>query len=76
MKTSFQDDFDREVERQAREAIGVTEFQIDAYIEAILTAAGSSLRHYMPYSKDALRKAMLGVLQSHLALLTNKGEQR
>lgn len=31
---------------------------IDQNLERILRAAGSSLRHYMPSSKDELRKAM------------------
>lgn len=65
MTTSFQDDFHRELARQSQESAGTTEAQIDEYLETILRAAGSSLRHYMPYSKDALRKAMVDVLQSH-----------
>ena len=32
--------------------------QIDACLEMILEAAGSSLRHYEPYTKDKLREAM------------------
>ena len=32
--------------------------QIDACLEIILEAAGSSLRHYEPYTKDKLREAM------------------
>jgi hypothetical protein len=34
----------------------------DAHIEHILRAAGSSLRHYTPQSKDNLRKAMREVM--------------
>lgn len=32
--------------------------QIDACLEMILEAAGSSMRHYEPYTKDKLREAM------------------
>ena len=32
--------------------------QIEACLEMILEAAGSSLRHYEPYTKDKLREAM------------------
>jgi hypothetical protein len=32
--------------------------QIEACLEIILEAAGSSLRHYGPYTKDKLREAM------------------
>lgn len=32
--------------------------QLDACLEMILEAAGSSLRHYEPYTKDKLREAM------------------
>lgn len=32
--------------------------QIEACLEMILKAAGSSLRHYEPYTKDKLREAM------------------
>ena len=32
--------------------------QIDVCLEMILEAAGSSLRHYEPYTKDKLREAM------------------
>ena len=43
-------------------APGVSDAFVDESIERILRAAGSSLRHYMPSSKDDLRKAMRGVL--------------
>lgn len=36
---------------------------IDEQLERILRAAGSSLRHYTPYSKDALRREMRQVLR-------------
>lgn len=39
-----------------------SEAEIDAYLESILKAAGSSLRHYESYSKDAMRKAMRDAL--------------
>lgn len=39
-----------------------TEEQIDAMLERILRAAGSSLRHYMPSSKVRMREAMRGVV--------------
>ena len=42
----------------------VSDAFIDESVERILRAAGSSLRHYMPSSKDDLRKAMRGVLAS------------
>lgn len=45
-------------------APGVSDAFIDESVERILRAAGSSLRHYMPSSKDDLRKAMRGVLAS------------
>lgn len=45
-------------------APGVSDAFVDESIERILRAAGSSLRHYMPSSKDDLRKAMRGVLAS------------
>ncbi len=45
-------------------ASGVSDALIDESIERILRAAGSSLRHYMPSSKDDLRKAMREVLAS------------
>jgi hypothetical protein len=35
---------------------------IDESLEKILRAAGSSLRHYMPASRDDLRKAMREVI--------------
>ena len=35
---------------------------IDDSLEKILRAAGSSLRHYMPASRDDLRKAMQEVI--------------
>lgn len=35
----------------------------DAHIEHILRAAGSSLRHYTPQSKENLRKAMWEVIE-------------
>jgi hypothetical protein len=31
---------------------------IDKALEEVLNAAGSSLRHYMPYSKDKMRDIM------------------
>ena len=42
----------------------VSDAFVDESIERILRAAGSSLRHYMPSSKDDLRKAMRDVLAS------------
>lgn len=39
---------------------------IDTYLESILKAAGSSLRHYESYSKDAMRKAMWEILKETL----------
>ncbi len=42
----------------------VSDAFIDESVERILRAAGSSLRHYMPSSKDNLRKAMREVLAS------------
>lgn len=66
MTTSFQDDFHREMERQVLESLGTTEEKIDEYIDSVLRASGSALKNYtMPYSKKALRDAMINVLQSH-----------
>jgi len=45
---------------------------IDEQLELVLRAAGSSLRHYMPSSKDDLRKAMRGVIAA--AISRAKGE--
>jgi hypothetical protein len=42
----------------------VSDAFIDESIERILRAAGSSLRHYMPSSKNDLRNAMRAVLAS------------
>ena len=44
--------------------------QIDARLEMILEAAGSSLRHYEPYTKDKLREAMRTV--EGIALAANR----
>ena len=44
--------------------------QIDACLEMILEAAGSSLRHYEPYTKDKLREAMRTV--EGIALAANR----
>lgn len=46
----------------ASEAPVLSDSFVDESVERILRAAGSSLRHYMPSSKDALRKAMREVL--------------
>lgn len=37
---------------------GFTPAFIDEQVELVLRAAGSSLRHYMPASRDDLRNAM------------------
>lgn len=42
----------------------VSDAFVDDSLELIMRAAGSSLRHYMPSSKDDLRKALRGVLAS------------
>ena len=36
----------------------ITADRTDEYLERILKAAGSSLRHYTPQSKEALREEM------------------
>ena len=41
---------------------------IDVQIERVLNAAGSSLKHYMPSSKDKLRETMRLVLTEDRAL--------
>lgn len=35
---------------------------IDTQLERVMRAAGSSLRHYMPSTKDEMRTAMRGAL--------------
>ena len=49
---------------------------IDDQLERILRAAGSSLRHYMPSSKDALRKAMRDCLKEARLLDAASSEAR
>lgn len=39
-----------------------TSEHVDACLDRVLKAAGSSLRHYDPPSKDRLRKAMAEIL--------------
>ena len=36
--------------------------QVDAALDSVLRAAGTSLRNYMPDTRAALRKAMAGVM--------------
>lgn len=43
--------------------------RIDANLERIMNAAGSSLRHYMPSSRDKLREAMAEIEATHLATI-------
>ena len=61
---SFQTKSAEGVQIAEQTAPGVSDAFADESIERILRAAGSSLRHYMPSSKDDLRKAMRGVLAS------------
>ncbi len=41
--------------------------KIDEYLETILNASGSSLRHFMPSTKMSLRKAMADVIAKALS---------
>ena len=42
--------------------IETPEARIDANLERILQASGSSLRHYEPYTKDKLRAVMRSIM--------------
>lgn len=66
MTTSFQDDFHNELTRQALESLGTTDVKIEEYLDSVLRASGSALSNYaMPYTRKALRKAMISVLLDH-----------
>jgi hypothetical protein len=53
--------------------MSLTAVQIDEMLECILRAAGSSLRHYMPSSKDNMRKAMREVADAAIAASKSGG---
>ena len=51
----------------ANESAPLSDAFIDESLEQIMRAAGSSLRHYMPSSKDDLRKALRSVFAAREA---------
>jgi hypothetical protein len=51
-----------------------TQDYIDERLERVLRAAGSSLRHYTPQSKEELRKTIRKLLEDVRALAARKCE--
>lgn len=43
---------------------GKADERLDSALEAVLRAAGTSLKHYMPGTKDAMREAMREVMSA------------
>jgi hypothetical protein len=57
-------------EQEMPARIALSERYIDERLERILRAAGSSLRHYMPGSKEELRRTMRQLLEEASAQAT------